>query len=519
MDENTTLKPPPEILRSPQARSILGAGQDYLTKSGKIETEIAKSKGRELQASQAQKELEAKGIADVSGTAAAQTRGAVEGYQKELKENPLPAFVPSKEDAGDLATLFTITNILGFIVGAKGNAQNALFAMNGMLEGHQKGREDLYKKEKDEFEKNFKTIVEKHKELRNGMEDAIKLASVDKEAGLEKARYEAAKSGSAIVQEQVKQGNLIAADKVLKDSQAYIDKAVAQYNKEKDKDREFAQNKQLKQFEFDLAQKKQQILGATADGKYLVLADAEGKQSKVPAPEGIDLSKLIKPGEKPTKTPAGLGATAFLNSVIGTAAGDEKTSQKIVDTALGVSQINHVINLFRDPQVKTGVVSKLASIKEKLTSLGGGDPNHEITEDEFKRIVDGEISANAKNAVAQKEALFAAYVAEREVANGRLLVSIVKQAGGALDPTNYEKEGYLNLLGSRQAELIKRLRGFRLNDEQISTVVTALEGENKTPSLGTTKEFTGADKDALDWANANPSDPRSAKIKQRLGVK
>jgi hypothetical protein len=33
-----------------------------------------------------------------------------------------------------------------------------------------------------------------------------------------------------------------------------------------------------------------------------------------------------------------------------------------------------------------------------------------------------------------------------------------------------------------------------------------------------TKELAGQDKAALDWANANPNDPRAAKIKQRLGV-
>jgi hypothetical protein len=33
------------------------------------------------------------------------------------------------------------------------------------------------------------------------------------------------------------------------------------------------------------------------------------------------------------------------------------------------------------------------------------------------------------------------------------------------------------------------------------------------------RQMTGEDKAALDWANSNPKDPRSAQIKQRLGVK
>jgi hypothetical protein len=169
-----------------------------------------------------------------------------------------------------------------------------------------------------------------------------------------------------------------------------------------------------------------------------------------------------------------IGPSAFLKDTIGKTTGDAKTDQKIVDLANGVSQMDHVITLFRDPEVKTGVISKLAGVKEKLASLGNGNPNHEITEEEFKRIVDGQIPATAKNAVAQKEALFAAYTAEREIAGGRLLVSVVKQAGGALDPSNYEKQGYLNLLSGRRNEMVKGLHGQLISDQDIAKMTGKL---------------------------------------------
>ena len=173
--------------------------------------------------------------------------------------------------------------------------------------------------------------------------------------------------------------------------------------------------------------------------------------------------------DRERKQYGGLGASSFLERSIGTSAKDEKVNQSIVDNALGVNQMDEVINKFKDPEVKTGVIAKLAGIKSKLASLG--DENKEITPEEFKRIVDGEISPTAKNAVAQKEALFAAYTAEREIAGGRLLVSVIRQAGGALDPTSYEKQGYLNLLSGRRNELMKRLRGKGLTDKQIDTVI------------------------------------------------
>ena len=56
------------------------------------------------------------------------------------------AFVPTKDTTQDLAGIFSLMSIVGMVVG-KGNAQLAMSSMNGMLEGYQKGRTDLYKKE------------------------------------------------------------------------------------------------------------------------------------------------------------------------------------------------------------------------------------------------------------------------------------------------------------------------------------------------------------------------------------
>jgi predicted nucleic acid-binding Zn-ribbon protein len=217
--------------------------------------------------------------------------------------------------------------------------------------------------------------------------------------------------------------------------------------------------------------------------------------------------------ENERKQYGGLGATSFLNKSIGTSAKDEKVNQSIVDTALGVNQMDEVINKFKDPEVKTGVVAKLTGIKSKLASLG--DDNKEITPEDFKRIVDGEISPTAKNAVAQKEALFAAYTAEREIAGGRLLVSVIKQAGGALDPTAYEKEGYLNLLSGRRSELVKRLRGKGLNNQQIDTVIKDIN----QPDAPVEKQFekprqqNSAPQAALDYLKSNPSQKEAFKAK------
>ena len=369
-----------------------------------------------------------------------------------VKEQAKP-FIPTEKTAGDLGLIFTLTTILGFAIGggAKGSAQAALSAQNGMLEGYQKGDMDAYKKQKDIFEQNQKALAKAVEGLKYELAQAEKTASVDKDLAMAQAEKAAVTYGGDAFKEYVKKNGI-------------------------PKSAEHA--KSLESMSFKNLELQERL---TRDANELTMQKARLGLEKAKLDEDIRHHKQ----EELKKATGTFGATAFLMDVLGGSTGNAKSDQDIVSTSQGVSQLNQVVKLFRDPEVKTGVVAKLAGIRSKIASLYPDD--HEITEDEFKRIVDGEISSTAKNAVAQKEALFAAYTAEREIANNRLLVSIVKQAGGALDPTNYEKEGYLNLLSDRKNELVKRLHGQRLNDEQIGRLVSRIEqGNPSTATLGAT---------------------------------
>ena len=94
-------------------------------------------------------------------------------------------FVPTKENAQDLATLFSLVSVIGMAIGGGGkeNSQAAMSAMNGMLEGHQKGRADLYKQQQVEFDKNFKAMQAAVQSAEKEYEEAVKMHLVDKEAG------------------------------------------------------------------------------------------------------------------------------------------------------------------------------------------------------------------------------------------------------------------------------------------------------------------------------------------------
>jgi hypothetical protein len=59
------------------------------------------------------------------------------------------------------------------------------------------------------------------------------------------------------------------------------------------------------------------------------------------------------------------------------------------------------------------------------------------------------------------------------------------------------------------------LRLMKQRKDQFVTQELAAEGVGASPS---SKQLSGEDKKALDWANSNPNDPRAAQIKARLGV-
>lgn len=107
-------------------------------------------------------------------------------------------FVPTKETAGDMAQLFALVNIAGFALGAGGkrNSQAALSGMNGMLEGYQKGRMDLYKKEKDAFDTNLKQLKMRYDTLDRQLKEALETYKTDKQAGLQKADIAYAQAGA-----------------------------------------------------------------------------------------------------------------------------------------------------------------------------------------------------------------------------------------------------------------------------------------------------------------------------------
>ena len=206
-------------------QEALGIQQPYMERKAALIPQISEAEGDIARAQQAQAETLATGKQAAAEQLAGAERGARQMYEQKVEAEPLPAFVPTQDTVNDIASLFSLVGVIGMVAG-RGDAQRAMTAMNGMLEGHRKGRKDLYQQERQTFEKNFNSMLKKHEEFRKEMEDAVKLAQTDYQAGLAQAELAAAKAGSTIVQAKLKKGELVDSLKFVQDSQKGVENAL-----------------------------------------------------------------------------------------------------------------------------------------------------------------------------------------------------------------------------------------------------------------------------------------------------
>jgi hypothetical protein len=175
------------------------------------------------------------------------------------------AFAPSKETAQDLAAMFSLISVVGMVAG-KGNSQLAMSAMNGMLEGHQKGRADLYRQQQIEFDKNFKAMQAKISTLEKGVTEAMELKKYDKEAGEQKMIMELAKADSPLL-------------KAMKDKQGDVAVLNNVRSIRKDMDTLFKLNNDL-QAKADARQDKKDRAQEAADLKKLLAEMSAGRKDQ-----------------------------------------------------------------------------------------------------------------------------------------------------------------------------------------------------------------------------------------------
>jgi hypothetical protein len=211
--ERMTRDIPNEKLAPISTGNMAASMQERRTAETGLRGQALQAESEILQAEQAQKVagLESKQASlqkEATELSAMPERQTLKQAQEGLKNS---AFVPTKDNAEDIATFFSLMGIVGMAIGGGGkdNAYAAMAGMNGMLEGYKKGRADIYKRERDMFEKNFKAMQTKVQIARDELADAVMLKTKNFEAGRVAEEVAIAKTGSSVLEAKLKkQGSL-----------------------------------------------------------------------------------------------------------------------------------------------------------------------------------------------------------------------------------------------------------------------------------------------------------------------
>jgi len=379
-------------------------------------------------------------------------------------------FEPSKENLQDKAALFSLINVIGFAIGTGGkqNSMMAMHAMNGMLEGHQKGRADLFKAEQVKFEKNFKALQQKATFLETELRRSLEEFTTDKRSADERAAVAFAESGANFMKQYAEKYGLVEAHKRAVELKKAADKAVEDYKK-------------------DQRRKEEKI---EAEGRHLEQMKELKQYGKSLTGGGVPKETAQEKREAKMGT---AGPQYNIYQQTGKMLPDAKTARDVQAASQGIRAIEGLQEDLRDKEVRTGLTAKAASLLEKVASLSNSD---------FETAVNSQLTGVDKTTLFLKKALLTSYAIERAAAGGgRLTVQMMRQAGPVLDPTNYKPETYDKLLDDRRRDLYDTLRdnGFDSKDVKKMTSREAYTpyGGTPQPSASSDSGLSEAEKDEL----------------------
>jgi len=142
--------------------------------------------------------------AEAQAYIARQTREQSQNIEADLdlirEQFPYPQFKPTQENMQSIATLFSLIGVIGVAMGGAGkmSAMGSLNAMTGMMNGWQKGRKDLWEKEKVEFDKNMAKTKSILDDAYKDADRAYKTLAYNREEAMALANESVAKLGGQV---------------------------------------------------------------------------------------------------------------------------------------------------------------------------------------------------------------------------------------------------------------------------------------------------------------------------------
>jgi hypothetical protein len=185
------------------------------------------------------------------------------------------------------------------------------------------------------------------------------------------------------------------------------------------------------------------------------------------------------------------GLHAFIDSALGAGASSGLKDKDLTDIKSSVDAINQTNNILKkaqDPEIKFGSVPTLwENIKQKWranfdgmglkdnaqlsynSQLPNGQTVGDYLADEIRATP---VDPNDKNAVFQKEAAFTALAVERAARGGSMLpLGFIKTLGPLLDPKQYTRKAYSDLMAGRVGEIETSLGNYQFSKDDINKLL------------------------------------------------
>lgn len=464
------------------------------------------------------REQAAKAQEIAQGTAGAQRQyaGALQQATAPIKElGPTPEFIPTKETATELSGLFGMLGVLGTMIGGKGKSSgmDAMSAMTGMMQGYQQGRKDLYDREYSNFQAATQRFNAELAKRKTDYELALTSAKGNLDAAIQGVQAEALKHDDQIMLHTARAKGLQGITSLLQDRERLGAQYANSVNLERIRHR-------------DQVAAQAPIQVTLPDGTPAFIKAAVG-------PDGNVFYQPLE-GYRPKPAPGeGPNSLSLANAGVRV---PENLATKIVGAVRSAQDTLALIERAKSPEILFGELNKVSTGVEswwkRNVVLGSNDSfiNASDAQTQISRNIDAaakeaNLSANDKNVVFYKDAIFTILESERAARGGSLLpVAVMKTLTPLLDPQNLTKEAFVDIMMRRATQLAQ---STNLTQDQFDKVYKALPhislpgttpqqasgapsaakpaaSGNQTPSI--TPEQRKNAEEALAWANAHPND-------------
>jgi len=376
-----------------------------------------------------------------------------------------PEFKPDKMELDDYRNLAGMLIGIGTLVGGKGKmgAMYSLQALNGMMKGYAEGRKDLFKMQQVEFEKALKSVDAHNKRIDREFNDAMSLINTDRRTALAKLKQLEAELGDGVMAADLRLNDLNKLRNDLKSAVQSGENALKMVETS-------AQRQADREFKEQLARDRMQ--------QQRELAEFRASTQK-------EIAELKK-GEGKPLPPAEIRKLEGLESI-----------------SKGLDELKRD---FKPEYAQLGVLGfgaefSLEAKRRLAETLGDKEAQRAVAWwGKYQRL-------QAPN----RHALFGATLTGNELKNYQSFTAKPSDSASTIINSLDDQKNYSTDLARSQRFSFESV-GYKVPPTSPSNYIESFGGQRSEP----TRTLSQQDQEALNWANSNPNDPRSAQIKQRL---